>query len=174
MSAPTGTLTPIGITRARKFPTGIAFTKGTNPIKHAPTSAVTANQEVPFKSVGVFTIDGLTGALTQVGGSPFPVTGMPSAVAVDPSGKFVHVASQISNTLSVYSMNSASGALSPLQTSPYGTSSFPSSVAIDPSGRFVYVANSSASTITAFTRNEDSGILAQIAGSPYATGGAAQ
>ena len=43
-------------------------------------------------SVSAYTINSTTGALSMVGGSPFPTGSVPLGVVVDPSGKFTYVA----------------------------------------------------------------------------------
>src|SRR5947209_18061859 len=42
-------------------------------------------------SVSAYTIDGNTGALTPIPGSPFPAGSLPRFVTVDPSGRFLYV-----------------------------------------------------------------------------------
>lgn len=113
--------------------------------------AYVADQGCPLTFTGrvsVFTIDSSTGALTSVGTPLDTGDFATSSVTVDPSGKFVYVASQgtgdIGDTpgsVSMYSINPATGALTPIGT-PVATGDFgPSSVAVDPTGKFAYVAN---------------------------------
>src|SRR5258708_6563829 len=51
------------------------------------------------ENVSAFTIDGTTGALTPVAGSPFPTGSSPDSVTVDPTGSFAYVANIFSNNV---------------------------------------------------------------------------
>src|SRR6266853_3744637 len=50
-------------------------------------------------SISAYVIDAKSGALTPVGGSPFPAGSVPSSIAVDPSGKFAYVSNQADGTV---------------------------------------------------------------------------
>src|SRR5579864_9205710 len=71
-----------------------------------------ANQEgsnvQSASTVSAYTINGSSGALTAIPGSPF-VTGTapsPSALAVDPAGKFLYLASNVfSSSVAAYAIN---------------------------------------------------------------------
>jgi DNA-binding beta-propeller fold protein YncE len=54
-------------------------------------------------------MDGTTGTLTPVAGSPFPAGSDPVWVAVDPTGQFVYVANNISGDVSAYTIDGTSG-----------------------------------------------------------------
>jgi len=64
-------------------------------------------------------VNQVSGALTQITGSPFPTGTFPVSVAVDPNERFVYVANQGSDNVSGYTINATTGALSTLGTSPY-------------------------------------------------------
>lgn len=66
-----------------------------------------------------YTIDPVTGALTQTG-SPLPTGGLPEGVTVDPNGKFVYVASQSANSVAVFEVDPATGSLWASGASPTG------------------------------------------------------
>src|SRR5262249_50435556 len=89
-------------------------------------------------SVSAYTIDGATGALTPVAGSPFPAGEGSLSVGVDPSGQFVYVGNSGSGDVSAYRI-AATGALTPIDGSPFPAGTNPSSVAVDPAGQYVYV-----------------------------------
>src|SRR4029077_20298817 len=98
-----------------------------------------------------YTIDSATGALTSIAGSPFFANGGSSAIAADPNGKFLYVATFPG--IWGYTINPASGALmaiagSPFAFDPTGT---PSSLAVDPSGKFAYVTDSSNIAVSGYT-----------------------
>ena len=117
-------------------------------------------------NVSAFTIDGTTGALSEVEGSPFAAEDHPISVSVDPSGKFAYVANTGTANVSAYAIDAATGALSEVAGSPFGISSV--FIAVDPSGKFAYMANRS---VSAYSIDASTGALSEIAGSPFATGG---
>jgi 6-phosphogluconolactonase len=110
-----------------------------------------------------------TGALTPVPGTVITTppggktvaTGYgagttPSAIAEDPSARFVYVTDQASNQLYGY-LASASGALTPMPNAPFATGLFPDGVTVDPRGKYLYVANFSSQTVSAYAINEATG-----------------
>jgi 6-phosphogluconolactonase (cycloisomerase 2 family) len=80
--------------------------------------------------ISAFAIDGETGALTMVPGSPFLMKGEPHSIAVDPSGRFVYVANYYAKHVSAYAIDGHSGALTPVTGSPFPAGKSPHSVAI--------------------------------------------
>src|SRR5258708_36399125 len=71
-------------------------------------------------NVSAYSIDGATGALTEIDGSPFSVApgSYPQSVTVDPAGRFAYVANQVSFPLpgyvSAFAIDGATGALTPV------------------------------------------------------------
>ncbi len=122
-------------------------------------------------SVSAFSINGATGALTAIPGSPF-ATVHPTAVAVHASGKFVYAVND-GGTVSAYTVNPASGALTPAPGSPFPAVSQQSggTLALDPGGKFVFVNNNyyGSSSVSVFSINPASGALTAAAGSPFPT-----
>src|SRR5260370_12829529 len=92
--------------------------------------------------VSAYTIDGATGALMEVDGSPFPAGSGPWSVTVDPTGQFAYVANGGSNNVSAYSIDGTTGALTEIDGSPFPAGSAPRSRTVDPAGPFAYLANS--------------------------------
>ncbi len=80
-------------------------------------------------NVSAYTIDGTTGALSPITGSPFAAESAPLGVAVDPSGKFAYVTNQ-SHNVSAYTIDGTTGALSPITGSPFAAGGSPFFVAI--------------------------------------------
>jgi 6-phosphogluconolactonase (cycloisomerase 2 family) len=124
----------------------------------------------PSRFVGL-SIDGSTGALAAISGSPFALpsganTQPPQAVAVNPSGTLVYVADYNGN-IAAYSIDALSGTLTPVQGSPFatGSNSYPWSVAVDPNGKFLYVSNNSG--IGVYRIDGSTGALAAVTGSPF-------
>ena len=72
-------------------------------------------------NVSAYTIDGNTGALTAVAGSPFAAGSNPYSVAVDPTGTFVYVANEGSSGVSGYIIDLSTGALDTVSGSPFST-----------------------------------------------------
>jgi 6-phosphogluconolactonase len=121
--------------------------------------------------VSAYTINGGTGALTLVPGSPFPAGQRPQSVAVDPTGRFVYVANAglNGNGVSAYTINGGTGALAAVPGPPslIGT---PHLVAMDPKGPFVYVIGSDnpiVSYINAYSIDGTTGALTPVQGSPF-------
>lgn len=95
-----------------------------------------------------FTV-GSGGALTPSGGSPYKAGVKPSALAADPTSRFVYVTDFASNHLIGYTVQS-NGILDFLINGPFKTGSEPSAIAIDPRGRYIYIANLLDSTVSAY------------------------
>jgi 6-phosphogluconolactonase (cycloisomerase 2 family) len=88
----------------------------------------------------------------------------PSAIAVDPTGRWLYVTDEASNKIYGYATNSnataaASGNVTPLQTSPYTTGLYPVSITIDPRGKYVYATNYNSSTVSSFSLTSATGAL---------------
>jgi 6-phosphogluconolactonase (cycloisomerase 2 family) len=90
--------------------------------------------------INVYYADSKTGALTQMQGSPYSAGGAdPVGLAVAPSGKFLYVINQASNTIVPFSIgsNAALTALSQGGVTTPGSS--PVAVGINQAGTFLYV-----------------------------------
>jgi 6-phosphogluconolactonase len=92
---------------------------------------------------------GSGGALTASSGSPYRAGVKPSALAADPTSRFVYVTDYASNQLIGYGIHSGS-TLSFLINGPFRTGNEPASVAIDPRGKYMYVANALDSSVSAY------------------------
>jgi 6-phosphogluconolactonase (cycloisomerase 2 family) len=131
-------------------------------------------------SVSAFTIDGGTGALTPVMGSPFTTGVGAASMAIDPTGRFAYVGNfgdqqgeNLPGDVSAYTIDPTSGALTPIAGSPFLRSSGAYAVAVAPSGEFGYVlGETSTNEITAFSINPTTGVPT-VAGSPFTLGEAA-
>jgi 6-phosphogluconolactonase (cycloisomerase 2 family) len=104
-------------------------------------------------SIAGFLVNGSTGALTKIAGSPVLTGGAPDSIAIDPSGRFLFALFGASKALVTYGVSS-SGVLSKLSTV---TAAGVGRLAVDPIGTFVYV--SSGSSTTTFKINPKSGVL---------------
>ena len=114
-----------------------------------------------------------TGALTPVSGTTittvagktvatgYPAGVTPSAIAEEPTARFVYVTDQTSNQMIGYTA-APSGALTPMVNGPFATGLFPINLTIDPTGKLIYVLNYNANTIQGYaidlaSRNRRSG-----------------
>jgi 6-phosphogluconolactonase len=80
----------------------------------------------------------------------------PSAIAEDPSSRFVYITDQAQNVLFGNTVN-ADGSLTPMVNNQFPTGLFPVGVTVDPRGKFLYVANFSSGTVGAYTIDQNSG-----------------
>lgn len=132
---------------------------------HAVTRRVFATNE---DSVAVFDVDGSTGALRPVPGSPFAAGATRCfGIAVSPDGSRVFVASYATSSVAVLAVD-AGGALSPLPGSPFALSAGggPDSLQLTPDGRFLYVNLEDLQAMDVLSVAAD-GSLSRIEGSPF-------
>jgi 6-phosphogluconolactonase (cycloisomerase 2 family) len=127
----------------------------------------------PSNTVVGFTIDGATGALGSIPGSPFATGPGPAQVVVDPSDRFVYVSDcdtlDQQGGISAFTIDSSTGALTPIQGSPFNTDTDgPDGLVVSPSGKFLFAAVPFYGAIAAFTIDSSSGALTQVTGSPFA------
>jgi 6-phosphogluconolactonase len=132
-------------------------------------------------TISAFTINPGTGLLTAVAGSPFATGSNPLSLAIDPSGRFLYVATYGplnygSGGVSAYAIDATSGALTPITpffrlSSLFSAGTGTNSVIVDPSGKYVYVANELSNDISMFTIDAGSGALTAMTGSPFPTTG---
>ena len=131
INAATGALTPVP---------GSPFSAGLNPtavvVDPSGTFLFVANGDgggAPGgETVSVFLIDPNTGALTSGPGSPYACDTLPSAIAVDQSGKFVYVANgdPPANSISAFAIDTNTGALTAVAGSPFAAGPNPQSITI--------------------------------------------
>jgi 6-phosphogluconolactonase len=93
---------------------------------------------------------GSGGALNPSSGSPYKAGVRPSAVASDPTSRFVYVTDFASNELIGYTVQSGS-TLDFLINGPFKTGNEPSAITIDPRGLYIYVTNELDSSVTPYT-----------------------
>jgi 6-phosphogluconolactonase len=95
-----------------------------------------------------FTV-GSGGALTATDDSPYQAGVKPSALAGDPTDRFVYATDYASNELIGYTIQGGS-TLDFMVNGPFKTGNEPSSVVVDPRGIFIYVSNALDSTVSAY------------------------
>jgi 6-phosphogluconolactonase len=108
------------------------------------TTTSTANPGWVFGYVA-----GSGGALTPASGSPYKAGVKPSAIASDPTNRFVYVTDFASNELIGYTIQGGS-TLDFLINGPFKTGNEPNAIVIDPRGIYVYVTNGLDSTVSAY------------------------
>jgi len=96
-----------------------------------------------------FTV-GSGGALIPASGSPWKAGVKPSAIASDPTDRFVYVIDYASNQMIGYSIQGGS-VLNFLTNGPFKTGNEPTAIVIDPRGKYIYVTNSLDSTVAAWS-----------------------
>jgi 6-phosphogluconolactonase (cycloisomerase 2 family) len=95
-----------------------------------------------------FTV-GSGGALTPIAGSPWKAGIKPSALAADPTSRFLYAADFASNQLIGYTIQSG-GVLNFLINGPFKAGNEPSAIAIDPRGKYIYVSNALDSSVAGY------------------------
>ncbi|MEO6805268.1 MAG: beta-propeller fold lactonase family protein [Edaphobacter sp.] len=131
----------------------------------------------PKAQVLGFSQNATTGLLTPTPGTTITTDGTgktvatgygagvtPSAIAIDPSARFVYITDQATNVLygNVVGNN---GSLVAMVNGPFATGIFPVGITIDPRGKFLYVANFTSSTVGAYAIDVASGTPVGTVGS---------
>jgi 6-phosphogluconolactonase (cycloisomerase 2 family) len=122
------------------------------------------------KSVSVYRIDGSSGTVTRISGSPSAAGPDPGVAALAPGGRFAYVVNNGSHTISAFDVDAMTGALGPVVGSPFPLDYSPSGyreITVAPSGKFAYVASDAG--ISAFSIDGTTGALSAVPGSPFAT-----
>src|SRR5579864_4660604 len=168
-------------TGALTMVTGSPFAAGPHPVYSSDFRSVAVDPsgkflyavDLGFDNMLVYMVNGTTGALTEVSGSPFAVGPHPFTVTIDPLGRFVYVTDPHEGNVWGYTTDGTTGALTPIAGSPFASPTVPFTVAVDPSGKFAYVADQGSTDdghVTAFAIDGTNGTLAPIPGSPFAAG----
>ncbi|WP_348267004.1 beta-propeller fold lactonase family protein [Edaphobacter paludis] len=97
-------------------------------------------------------------------GNGYPAGTTPSAIAEDPSARFVYVTDKATNQLYGY-LTGTGGALTTMTNGPFSTGTFPVSVTIDPRGKYMYVANYNDNTVSAYAIDVATGAPVSSTGS---------
>ena len=117
-------------------------------------------------TLAAYSINGGTGALTAIPGSPFPLSSTEVAsLSTDSAGKFLFVCAANNDQVQVFSINQTSGALAPVGT--FATAGFAAQATTDGLGKYLYVtAGNLGGTVDVYTIGS-TGLLTPIAGSPF-------
>jgi 6-phosphogluconolactonase len=114
---------------------------------------------------------GSGGALTPVSNSPYEAGVKPSAIASDPTSRFVYVTDFASNELIGYNEQSA-GTLDFQVAGPYKTGNQPSAITIDPRGLYIYLSNSLDSSVSGYSISLPTGSPSTIVNATASAGNA--
>jgi 6-phosphogluconolactonase (cycloisomerase 2 family) len=93
-----------------------------------------------------------SGALTPATNSPYQAGVKPSALAADPTNRFVYATDYAQNQMIGYTILNTS-TLNFMTSGPFRTGDQPSAIAIDPRGLFIYVTNKLDSSVLAYSIN---------------------
>ena len=172
-----GVLTPIvnPLTGLPTFPTGTLPQQVT--VDVLDIFAYVANQG--DGTVSGYTINSVTGSLTPMTGSPFPVGTNPQAVTIVPSNEFsgdefAYVVNSGSGNVSAFAVDPVTGVLTAIAGSPFGAGMAPQAVVVDPSGEFAFVPALGSNNVSVYFINQLTGALSPVTGSPFPTGTAPQ
>jgi 6-phosphogluconolactonase len=139
---------------------------------------VSASNPPPYTditgNISGFSIDA-GGGLTPLIGSPYvPTTGSssgPSAIAVDPTGRFVYaVTAGSSESIWCFSITPANGELIQVTGSPFNLAGGGLFLLFEPTGSFFYSGSNSPVGINGYSYNTTSGQPTAVTGSPFSTG----
>ncbi|GGG78257.1 lactonase family protein [Edaphobacter dinghuensis] len=103
-------------------------------------------------------------------GNGYPAGTTPSAIAEDPSARFVYVTDKATNQLYGY-LTGTAGQLSTMTNGPFTTGTFPVAVTVDPRGKYLYVSNYNDNTVSAYAIDIATGApVASVGSSSTAVG----
>jgi len=161
IDANTGAVTPLG---------GSPFTASSNAeatgfVIHPTGKFMYASSGSAANGVLAWRIDGTTGVLTALPGSPFSAGTTTFGVTISPSGKFLYSSNSLTGGIPGFSIDAASGALAPIVGSPFNTSVQWSHCVVDPSGKFLVAGDGKNEVIDIFSIDPTTGALTQIGNS---------
>ncbi len=161
---------------------GGGFGSGGSPIGGGePTAATVYVTNSGSDNISAYTVNGTTGGLSAIAGSPVANVSTPSAITVSRNGFFAFATNSQTNKVTSFRIGTDGGLLlaSGTATSPNPASvgTAPSALAISRDTEFLYVANRGSDSVTAFSIGS-TGILTLVppeAGTPnpVAAGGSA-
>src|SRR5438270_3893372 len=124
-----------------------------------------------------YSFDPSTGILSSASTlTPVTVGLAPSAITIDPSGRYLYVANRDSSNVNGFTITPSSqsgpGSLQPITGSPFsvGAGGGPVAISVDPSGNYVYVLDHDTNQVWGFRISSGTGVLRGVAASPFSTG----
>lgn len=158
------TLSALGAPVSAGRPAALFGGDSSSLVVHAPTRKLFVSTR---DAIAVFRIDGVTGALQAVEGSPFPTgTTRLFGLTINTDGSRLYAAGFDASVVAGFSI-SAEGTLAPLPGSPYATSADggPDTIQLTADGRFLYANLENAQAVEVFAVAGD-GALTIANGSP--------
>ena len=134
----------------------------------------------PNATILGFSQNPTTGALTPIAGTNITTVGgktvatgyaagvVPSAIAEEPTSRFVYVTDQIANQLIGYTVQ-PNGSLIPMVNGPFATGLFPVNLTIDPTGTLIYVVDYNSNSVQGYVIDLGTGTPSGAVGA-FATG----
>jgi Ca2+-binding RTX toxin-like protein len=125
-----------------------------------------------FGTISAFAVNTDGTLSSQLAGFPLSTApgNHPLAMVVSPDGRFLYVATRVTNSVNAYSIGTT-GALTAVPGSPFATGGTNGkALALTPDGRRLYVSNNGSNNVSGFNVAMN-GALTLIPGSPWATGG---
>jgi 6-phosphogluconolactonase len=104
-----------------------------------------------------------TGSIGTTVASGYAVAGVPSAIAEEPTSRFLYVTDERDNYLVGYDVN-PNGSLIAMVNGPFQTGLYPVGVTIDPTGKLLYVVNFNSRTVSPYA-------IDSATGTPSSSGG---
>jgi 6-phosphogluconolactonase (cycloisomerase 2 family) len=139
---------------------------------------VVNNDSGPEYGLGVwqFTVNSVTGVLTQNTPAAVAAGNAPTAITVDPTSKYAYVVNRNDNTVSMYTIDPTTGTLTlnvstANPTGTIATGNSPFRIHFDPTGKFVYVTNEGGIAASIYTVNSDGTLSAAGTTGPTTGGG---
>jgi 6-phosphogluconolactonase len=133
---------------------GSAYSPGASPTVLAFQGNLTPTTGTVYNS----TLRTYQGLSFGSGGSKSLAAGVaPSAIAVEPTGRYAYVTDKLNNEIYGYAVTTNQtfanngGTLTPLVSSPYNTGLYPVAITIDPRGKYLYTANYNSNTVSSFS-----------------------
>jgi len=161
VDASTGALAPVP---GSPFVPPVSATIGGLAI-HPSGKFLYATSGLEANGILAWNIDGTTGGLTVLTGSPFQVGAAIYSAAFDPSGKFLYATAGPMGGLLGFNVDPNSGALTPIPGSPFSSGSFLGGPTVEPSGHFLFAGDEPNHTIVGFSIDSATGALTAL-GSP--------
>ena len=144
----------------------LAISTGTKAVSYTPKFAYVANQG--SDDISEYAINGASGALTAISGSPLADKNGPYLIVAMPSGAFVYTGNA-NHSISEYSVNASTGALSLVRGSPINGFGSVNGLATDPANGYLLVLDSSKQELSSYTINSSTGALMLLSRSAVPT-----
>lgn len=126
---------------------------------YAPSSYNNTNNQLLIFQKGAM------GSISQL--STIPLPSPPSAVAIDPLGKYLYiVATSVTSGTPAYvygyTIDSITGGLTAIPGTPFQVSNLSGAFSFSPSGRFIYLSNSGGESIDTYSVNRQTGVITPV------------